>query len=42
MNRGIEIEMNTRHIMQHLNLEELTVEELGSIKSRIGVYPVHV
>jgi len=40
--RGIEIEINTRNVLQHVNLEQLTVEELGSVKSRIGTYQVHI
>ena len=42
MGRGIEMEINTRQCLQYVNIEQLTIEELGSVKSRIGVYPVHI
>jgi hypothetical protein len=39
---GGESEMDTSGIMDHINLEELTNEEISSIRKRLGTYTVHV
>jgi hypothetical protein len=39
---GGELEMDTSGIMDHINLEELTNEEISTIRKRLGTYTVHI
>ena len=34
--------MDTSGILEHINLEQLTNEEISSIRKRLGIYPVHL
>jgi hypothetical protein len=38
----MEMDLDIRNILQYVNLENLTAEEITEVKARLGVYPVHV
>jgi hypothetical protein len=39
---GVELIMDTSHIFEHVNLEQLTSDEIYHLKRRIGAYPVNI
>ncbi len=39
---GGELVIDTSGILEHINLEQLTNEEISSIRKRLGAYPVHL
>lgn len=36
------MDLDLRNILDHVNLEILTADEINDVKSRLGIYPVHV